>query len=145
MIREATSADLDQLMELEILGFSRNRFRRFQFRRFISSSRSCIAVEEEAGRIRGMIVLAWWGDWSTCRIYSLTVHPAYRRRSIGRRLLEWAEEFARKKGCRRLTLEVRKSNSVAIHLYEKFGFLRDGILVNYYGLGEDGYHYTKEI
>jgi ribosomal-protein-alanine N-acetyltransferase len=41
-------------------------------------------------------------------------------------------ERAKKYGVTDIHLEVRESNEAAIHLYEKLGFLRDGIRKNYY-------------
>lgn len=55
-------------------------------------------------------------------IHDLAVLPEWRGRGVGRRLLEAAEERARREGCCRLTLEVQEDNLRARGLYERFGF-----------------------
>lgn len=54
-------------------------------------------------------------------IHDLAVLPECRRRGIGRALLAAAEREARRRGCCKLTLEVREDNP-AIVLYEHQGF-----------------------
>ena|SRR5688572_11582757 len=55
-------------------------------------------------------------------IHDLAVLPQYRRRGAARALLQAAEDYARRQGCCRLTLEVLESNSGARDLYRRFGF-----------------------
>jgi len=55
-------------------------------------------------------------------IHDLAVLPQYRRRGAARALLQAAEDYARRQGCCRLTLEVLQSNSGAQALYREFGF-----------------------
>ncbi len=54
-------------------------------------------------------------------IHDLAVLPQHRGQGVGRALLRSAEEHARRKGCCRLTLEVRDDNA-ARDLYRRFGF-----------------------
>jgi ribosomal protein S18 acetylase RimI-like enzyme len=55
-------------------------------------------------------------------VHDLAVHPSYRRRGVGRALLEHAAAHARSLGCVKLTLEVREENAVARALYRACGF-----------------------
>jgi GNAT superfamily N-acetyltransferase len=55
-------------------------------------------------------------------IHDIAVAPAYRRRGIGRALIETIAAEAGKLGCCRLTLEVRDDNPVAMALYRRLGF-----------------------
>ena len=55
-------------------------------------------------------------------VHDLAVHPAYRRRGVGRALLEHAASHARGLGCVKLTLEVREENEAARALYRACGF-----------------------
>ena len=65
-------------------------------------------------------------------ITNIAVLPQYRRRGIGKMLLDTLVRAAEKRCASSLRLEVRESNVPAISLYEKFGFVRDGIRKNYY-------------
>jgi len=55
-------------------------------------------------------------------ISNLAVHPAFRRRGIAGRLVEAGIDFARGKGARRISLEVKAENEPARALYAKMGF-----------------------
>jgi ribosomal protein S18 acetylase RimI-like enzyme len=55
-------------------------------------------------------------------IHDLAVVPEWRGRGVGRALLEAAEERAVRRGCCKLTLEVRDDNHGARALYERCGF-----------------------
>jgi RimJ/RimL family protein N-acetyltransferase len=55
------------------------------------------------------------------------VLPAVRGRGVGRRLAEAAIAAAKAQGAERIELEVFASNTRAIALYEKLGFLREGV------------------
>lgn len=58
-------------------------------------------------------------------IYDLYVRPSWRRRGIGRGLLEKALERMKIKGTKCVQLYVLSTNTPAIKLYEKLGFRED--------------------
>jgi putative acetyltransferase len=62
----------------------------------------------------------------------LMVDAGYRRRGIGRALLEQAVQWARESGVQKLELHVFPWNEPAIRLYEQFGFRREGLRVAHY-------------
>jgi len=55
-------------------------------------------------------------------LHDFCVKRAFRGRKIGRELLRRIEEYARRMGCAKITLEVRDDNEHALHLYESAGF-----------------------
>ncbi|MDQ3778125.1 MAG: GNAT family N-acetyltransferase, partial [Actinomycetota bacterium] len=61
----------------------------------------------------------------------------YRRRGIGRALLEQAVAWAREVGVRKLELHVFPHNEPAIALYERFGFRREGLRAAQYRRGDE--------
>lgn len=65
-------------------------------------------------------------------IFNVAVDEAFRRRGIGRLLVQALKNAAPNFGALRLTLEVRASNAPAIALYEKLGFYEGGRRKNYY-------------
>lgn len=54
-------------------------------------------------------------------IHDFAVSPEHRRQGVGAALLDAVEKLARRRGCRRLTLEVRADNPAARALYRNFG------------------------
>jgi ribosomal-protein-alanine N-acetyltransferase len=98
-------------------------------------------------RIDGRVV-AYGGLWlmvDEVHITTFAVHPAWRRRRIGERLLLAMLDLAVDRGAREATLEVRLSNLAARRLYEKYGFRPVGLRPRYYtDDGEDALIMTTE-
>ena len=62
-----------------------------------------------------------------CGRLGMGLLPAYRGRGIGRRLMESAVSRARETDLQRVELDVYASNGAAIALYEKLGFVHEGV------------------
>lgn len=72
-------------------------------------------------------------------VVSVAVLPEFRQKGIGRALVEESIAGVKLKKSDELYLEVRCSNSEAIRLYEKLGFVIKQRLKAYYRDGEDAY------
>ena len=73
--------------------------------------------------------------WVVCdevHIGNFAIKEEYREKKIGTRLLQYIIDEASKLGGMFFYLEVRKSNSPAINLYKKFGFVPLSIRKKYY-------------
>ncbi len=68
----------------------------------------------------------------TAEIVNVAVREEFRNRGIGGALLCRLIEEGRARGVDHFTLEVRKSNRAALHLYEKLGFSPAGIRPGFY-------------
>jgi ribosomal-protein-alanine N-acetyltransferase len=66
------------------------------------------------------------------QILDIAVAPQQRGGGIARLLMDHAIGVAREKGAEVLALEVRSTNSSAITLYERCGFVRTGVRSKYY-------------
>jgi len=85
-------------------------------------------------RLAGQVV-GYGGMWlmvDEAHITTFAVHPAWRRRRLGERLLLAFLDLARDRHAREATLEVRLSNLAAGRLYEKYGFRPVGVRPRYY-------------
>ena len=83
----------------------------------------------------GEVVIAFACAWivdQEMKINNIAVHPDYRSRGVGTRFLGFLLEYAASQGCREVTLEVRPSNEVALHLYHEAGFVPIGRRKHYY-------------
>lgn len=58
----------------------------------------------------------------------VVVAPSHRRRGIGAQLINTVLAFARRQGCRRITLLTDTSNDTAQHFYAKHGFVRSAMM-----------------
>ena len=65
-------------------------------------------------------------------ITNVVTNAGMRGKGIGRKMLLKLMEEGVNMGVEAFTLEVRKSNAGAIHLYESLGFVTEGIRKNFY-------------
>ncbi|CAB3401586.1 unnamed protein product [Caenorhabditis bovis] len=65
-------------------------------------------------------------------VRSLGVHPLFREKGIGARLLNFVDVKCREKGLQVVMLHVQTSNTRAIEFYEKRGYSIDKLMKNYY-------------
>lgn len=78
----------------------------------------------------GYALLMWAPE--EIHLLNITVAPALQGRGVGAAMLRWLLDDAVRRGARRMLLEVRPSNAVAISLYESRGFARIGLRRGYY-------------
>ena len=79
-----------------------------------------------------------------CYIDNIAVFPHARNKGIAKMLLSALEEKAKEINAYFITLEVREGNERARFIYEKFGFLNQGVRKNFYeNPKENAVIYTK--
>jgi len=96
---------------------------------FADSPRAVMLVAEEDGRIVGDITVRCISPRRALEHVAslgMSVHSGYRRRGIGRALLDAGIEWAKSIGITRLELAVFADNAPAIALYEACGFQHEG-------------------
>ena len=89
---------------------------------------------EKNDEIVGLITIVR-GRWRVCHIASLqsfAVSPKYQNLGIGNEMISLLVNRLRNEGIRRLELIVESDNLRAIHLYEKLGFKKEGVLREYF-------------
>ncbi len=82
-------------------------------------------AEGASGEFLGYLVLGESGFLTPethAFIYDIWVVPEHRGKGVGKSLVEWAGEWARKRGHRKIKLEVAETNARARHVYESLGF-----------------------
>lgn len=87
-----------------------------------------VAMDDErlAGYVGSQSVLGW------ADMMNLAVHPDYRCQGVATELVNALITQLKQADVTCLTLEVRKSNTAAISLYEKLGFIGVGRRPGYY-------------
>src|SRR5712692_11099219 len=91
--------------------------------------------------IVGYGIVDHWEDHD--HLISIAVRPDSRRKGLGEALLVELEKRLSKE--RPLRLEVRQSNSAAIQLYSKRGFMKTGLAEGYYCDGENAITMEKRV
>jgi ribosomal-protein-alanine N-acetyltransferase len=131
MIRRFSFADLDRILKIERQAFPKSPYDLATFHnlyRFYSET-FWVYVQRthgwQKGQILGYIVFARDGH-----IISIAVDPEWRKKGVGKALLERAMHQPRIKKVR---AEVRVSNKGAQAFYEQMGFRVVRVIPNYYG------------
>lgn len=75
---------------------------------------------------------AFWKVVDQIHINNLAIHPDFRHRGLGARLLTHVLDEAARLGAPHATLEVRRSNEAARRLYGAAGFVSVGVRTSYY-------------
>lgn len=130
MIEAMKLSDLERILEIEQASFSTPWSRQSFLHELLENERAVYLVYRENERVWGYIGM--WVVMDEGHITNLAVHPVFRRRGVGRRLIEALTEESIHRGVRHLTLEVRKSNIPAQELYKGLGFVSMGIRRQYY-------------
>ena len=157
-VRAMTEADIDQVAEIERESFP-TTWPRTAYRRELSNTlaRYLVLVDREhepqaprtksrSGLMRILrrpeeapqttdFIVGYVGVWllvDEAHVVAIAVREAYRRRGLGESLLVGAIEVALENHQESVTLEVRRSNTGAQALYEKYRFLKVGVRRRYY-------------
>jgi ribosomal protein S18 acetylase RimI-like enzyme len=127
--REATAADVPQIVSLINRAFSVERF-------FKSGDRTDPEMVEQNLREGRFLLLCEGDDIIVCawlkitgeRAYlgTLSVDPARQKAGLGRRMMDEAEKFARAKGCTVLDIRIVNLRAELPVIYRKFGFVETG-------------------
>ena len=140
-IRRASEGDLDAIYEIEVLSF-RSPYPKALLDFYLTLYNDLFLIAEIEGRVVGYIIGAI-RHRIIGHILSIAVHPNFRRKGIGSKLLMEEELLMRRRGVKIIRLEVRKSNEPAIKMYSKLGYLKVFIKPYYYEDGEDAYVMIK--
>ncbi|QUI24917.1 ribosomal protein S18-alanine N-acetyltransferase [Vallitalea pronyensis] len=130
LVREMELADIKQVHAIEVSTFT-TPWSEASFREELEGNKhSLYVVIEEEGEI-----LAYGGLWSIVgegHITNIAVKKGFRGRGFGKKVTETLIEEGKGKGLRAFTLEVRRSNKIAISLYEGLGFVKAGLRLSFY-------------
>lgn len=141
-VRAAELADLSKIVEIEGLCFpEETAFPPGMFAYLIRYAVTLAASDEN--RMAGFIIGYASGD--TGFIYTLDVHPDYRRKGVGSMLIQALEERLQSLGTKRIRLEAAVKNPAALELYRKAGYHEKELLRNYYGRGKNAVRMWKEL
>ena len=124
-------ADLDGIVEIEQASFNNPTTRAWYEEELRRPDVCFIYVLRTADHpVAGFC--AFWRVAEQIHINNLAIRPDLRGRGLGSRLLRGVIAEAGRLGATTATLEVRRSNLAALHLYTSAGFAQVGVRQNYY-------------
>ena len=98
------------------------------FEAFVKSKDGVVLLAEHSSKIVGVLMGSYhldidWEGW-IAKIDALTVDEAFRQTGIGKKLVRYFIDEAKKKGCKAVVSRVNRRNMVAQVLHKNLGFIR---------------------
>jgi len=128
-VRRMNEIDVDGVLAVEEQSFT-TPWSRAGFVAEMKNELSYYLVMIESGKIIGYAGM--WIIVDEAHVMNVAILPEHRGQKLGEKLMDELIKHAKVRGAVRMTLEVRRTNTVAQGLYEKFGFASRGIRRNYY-------------
>jgi len=123
-------SDIEDILVVEKLSFSIPWSRDSFEKEIVDNNLATYLVAKVNEKAVGYIGM--WKVLNEGHITNVAVHPEFRHQGIGDQLVSELLSLCEKENIDLVTLEVRKSNQNAIKLYEKHGFVAEGIRKAYY-------------
>ena len=128
-----TESDIPRVAELERMIFTDPWSEKVYRETFaIDGVEYVVATEDKDGKEIIVGAAGVRNIVGTGEITNVMVLPEYRRAGIAGRMIADLIERGRRLGADEFTLEVRAGNETAIKLYEKLGFVSEGIRPKFY-------------
>ena|GEM_PF-102542 len=141
-IRKATSADADAIHAVDVAAFADDSWPRESFDEVLNEPECHYFIAYCNGAIVGYCGMYHETEETPhcCNIETLAVVPTFRRKGLGRLLVQKMLDTAKELGLGKAELEVNTKNANAIKLYQDFGFAIEEHEPGYYShSGEDAY------
>jgi len=131
-VRPMQSDDIDNVYAIELAGH-RSPWSRDILRDCVLVNYDCRVIEVVTSvgvTLAGYIICRYVE--TVCHILNLCIKPALQGKGYGQFLLKHVIDTQKNTPVDTIILEVRPSNLVAIHVYQKMGFQQTGIKPGYY-------------
>ena len=152
-IRRAEPSDLIPVMEINLKTLPEH-YSDYFYESLLAEIPEAFLVAEIGGKHVGYIMCKTEYGFSNFKklgfvkkghVVSIAVLDDYRKKGIGRILVEESVKGVKSKKCAEFQLEVRCRNNDAVRLYEKLGFVIRQQLNAYYRDGEDAFLMAIEL
>jgi ribosomal-protein-alanine N-acetyltransferase len=152
-IRRAEPSDLISVMEINLKTLPEH-YSDYFYESLLAELPEAFIIAEIGGKHVGYIMCKTEFGFSNFKklgfvkkghVVSIAVVEEHRRKGIGKALVEESVNGVKLRNCDEFYLEVRCSNTDAVRLYEKMGFVIRQQLNAYYRDGEDAYLMAIEL
>ena len=146
-IRKMEKRDLPAVMEIENLCFIAPWKEENLLAEMENQYANIWVIELSADGVNKQVVgfSDYWQTFDSATICQIAIHPGIRRRQLGSALMDEIINDCYAKRVQNITLEVRKSNQIAINFYKKHGFKETLTKPNYYSNGEDAIYMMRGV
>ena len=146
-IRKMEIADLPVVLEIENLCFVAPWSKQDIINELDNQYANFWVIELSAEGVDKQVVgfSDYWQTFDSATICQIAIHPGIRRHQLGSALMDEIINDCYAKRVQNITLEVRKSNQIAINFYKKHGFTESLVKEKYYSNGEDAIYMMRGV
>jgi ribosomal-protein-alanine N-acetyltransferase len=142
--REYRAGDVEAMYRLDVECFAPAfRFSRRAVKGFAEAEEAVTVIAKSGAEMAGFAIaeIAEGAGY----VVTVDVGTTWRRRGLGRLLMQELEARARAAGAQAMMLHVYVENEGAVAMYEALGYMRRGMARAFYGEGRDGWVYEKPL
>lgn len=143
-IRHMTKEDINTVYEIERKTFLYPFNEAIIYSLFLSAPDLCFVILFN-NQVVGFLLGGKDAIAGQTHILSFAIAEDYRNKGLGSKLLKFFIDYCIQKGYKSIRLEVRVDNKLAISLYERFNFKREGIIRKYYEDNTDALLMIKHL
>jgi [ribosomal protein S18]-alanine N-acetyltransferase len=130
-IRKAVASDIEAVSRIENGQFPNPWKKKYFIDELTHDIANFYVAEDVVTRdVAGYII--FWIVEDMLELHKIAVSGEYKGKGIGKELFGFMMDTAKERKIAEVFLEVRKTNTVAIKLYESFGFVRIDVRKDYY-------------
>lgn len=152
-IRQFKPADLERVMYINQMCLPENYSSSFFLDLYERFPETFVVAEENSEIVgyamcrieRGLPSFRFMGLSKKGHLISIAVLPKYQHQGVGQALMKEIMKAMVSYEAKECILEVRVTNTPAIDLYKKLGFIVARTLNNYYSDGEDAYLMSRKL
>jgi ribosomal-protein-alanine N-acetyltransferase len=134
--------EIHELCELDALCFPEPlNYPYGVMKRFVGEEGAMVLREWHDNRVVGFCL----SNWRRGEVITIDVHPEFRGRGIGRRLLQETIQIMKERGCSRIFSHVAVDNLASQRLHVRNGFAIKRIIPNYYADGSSAYLLVRDV
>jgi len=133
IIAEATSDDIDDFYAIEIQAH-KSPWTYMMLKESLQGEHLCWKLFFDNQLVGYMIVMR---VMEQLELLNIAIATNYQGKGLAHNLMSFLKNYAQENRVQTIFLEVRQSNSKAISLYQKYGFLEVGKRKNYYANADD--------
>lgn len=127
--RQMTLADIPAVYEIEKISFA-EAWQAEYFQQYLQAENTGGIVAEFENKMVAYVTLTFFEGFTA--ITKFAIAPEFRRRTLGKKFIEFILDLIRQRGGILVKLHVNTKNIAAIHLYESCGFKVIGRIENFY-------------
>jgi ribosomal-protein-alanine N-acetyltransferase len=144
-IRDAGIEELPEVQNIENACFQEERYAKEVLAAMLEEEGFETFLAEEDDEIMGSATVNYRKGMAAAQLVSIAVLPMHRGKGVAKALLKEAERRVRRRGAKKMVLQVNVLNVAAINLYLHYGYVLQGMIGSYYGPGKDAYFMDKVL